>query len=240
VHGQQASVWKTRGHHGCPRCRAPRCGSLKASRSPLGTRVPRGERRAAGPRNDSGGHIRDKSLQSKTVIPVGESRISRQTPCKPTSSNLRWRSLHTREVAGSNPAVPMKKPRKSIALCVSEGSSTAKTGPQAGPRTRLVDQSTRTHVAIRTRCRENASSPRIDARKSRESSLTAQRAATPAHDRHGFRHRGGLPLQQLPVAPPSWWPSLEPAQLAYFLTDLAEVRTERCISNGRSVDACQA
>ena len=73
---------------------------------------PRGERRAAaqraaGPRNDSGDHIRDKSLQSTTVNPATESEMSRQTPCKPPRSNRRWRSLHTREVAGSKPAVPI-------------------------------------------------------------------------------------------------------------------------------------
>ncbi len=66
-------------------------------------------RRAAGPRNHSGDHIHDKSLHSTTVIRATEGEISRQTPCKCSRNNVSGRSLHTREVAGSSPAVPIEK-----------------------------------------------------------------------------------------------------------------------------------
>jgi hypothetical protein len=61
---------------------------------PLGAVVPPEESGAtqwpaAGLRNDSGDHNRDKSLQSTTVISATESEISRQTPCKLAPSNGR-------------------------------------------------------------------------------------------------------------------------------------------------------
>ena len=65
---------------------------------------------AAGPRNQSGDHTRDKTVQSTTVISVDCSSVGGQTLCKPSPPNARWRSLHTREVAGSSPAVPIKIP----------------------------------------------------------------------------------------------------------------------------------
>jgi len=52
-------------------------------------------------------HNRDKSQQSTTVSPVAQSGIGRQSPCKPAPCSSRRRSLHTREVGGSKPPVPI-------------------------------------------------------------------------------------------------------------------------------------
>jgi hypothetical protein len=111
--GVEAVKGQLPGQHGCPRGRAPGCRSLKPSRSPPQSGQARGERRAhneraaAGPQNNSVDQNRDKPQQTTSNNDPSARQGDRQTPCKQPPSQTRRQSLHTREVAGSSPAVPI-------------------------------------------------------------------------------------------------------------------------------------
>ena len=66
-------------------------------------------------------HDRDNPQQSTTMSPRAESEIRRQTPCKSPGNRRTERSLHTREVAGSSPAVPiLESPGNPRAFCIDQ------------------------------------------------------------------------------------------------------------------------
>jgi hypothetical protein len=81
---------------------------------PLGAVKPRErgadhERAAAGPQTHSVDQHRDKPQQTRSNNNPSARRRTRQTPCKWPPSQTRRQSLHTREIAGSSPAVPITK-----------------------------------------------------------------------------------------------------------------------------------
>jgi len=80
-------------------------GHLLGAVKPRVERHAHDERAAAGPQTNSVDQHRDKPQQTNDP---SAHRGDRQTPCKTMPSDSRGQSLHTREVVGSNPTVPIR------------------------------------------------------------------------------------------------------------------------------------